>query len=181
MLKTPPVLHRDPVTDLIAGARGGKKAPIELEPGVFLIGHFSLDMLIWGGNYPEGLSYEEAHHMAYPWLGEGLPTYGVCDTPQQFLDRFRGRLADDPRTFCMSFTHIPKDPTNAGQGGGWRWHKWGPYIGDGEPTTEYLDDEPEFVQGVYVYHVLQTAGPKIEDPVMVEFEARLKKSKGAQA
>lgn len=160
MLKTSTKLYIDPILDLIAGLRGGA-APIELEPGVLLIGHFSLDMLVWGGNQPEDLSYEESHHMVCPWLGEDLPAYGVCDTPEQFLERFRSRLADDPRTFCMSFTHIPKDPTNKGQGGGWRWHKWGPYIGNGEPTTKYLDDEPEFVRGVYVYHVLQTAGPNM--------------------
>jgi hypothetical protein len=50
------------------------------------------------------------------------------------------------------FTHVPKEPENAGRGGGWRWHKWGPYIGKGEPTTEYLDDEDGFADGVYVYH-----------------------------
>ena len=81
--------------------------------------------------------------------------YGVCDSPEQFIDRFKAALEQDPRTFVVSFAHIPKNPDNEGMGGGWRWHKWGPYIGDGKPQCEYLDDEEGFSDGVYIYHVFQ--------------------------
>jgi hypothetical protein len=38
---------------------------------------------------------------------------------------------------------------------GWRWHKWGEYIGLGKPTREYLNDEPEFADGIYTYHIFE--------------------------
>jgi len=164
MLRSPRTTYKDPITEAIALEWGwGNCAPQMLEPGVFLLGHFNLDLVVWGGNRPAGISYDDSEYMLYPWI-KGLPSYGVCDSPKQFLSRYRDLLEEDPRTFVMSFTHIAKDPSNAGQRGGWRWHKWGPYIGDGEPTTEYLDDEPGFARGVYVYHILQTEGPEIEDP-----------------
>jgi hypothetical protein len=37
--------------------------------------------------------------------------------------------------------------------GGWRWHKWGPYIGDKKPTREYLVNEPE-IDAVYVFEAV---------------------------
>jgi hypothetical protein len=39
-------------------------------------------------------------------------------------------------------------------GGGWRWHKWGPYIGTQEPKCEYIHDEPE-IEEVFTYHVYE--------------------------
>ena len=38
--------------------------------------------------------------------------------------------------------------------GGWRWHKWGPYIGKEQITTEYLYDE-EKVQGVFCFQIYE--------------------------
>ena len=37
---------------------------------------------------------------------------------------------------------------------GWRWHKWGPYIGTQDPQCEYLADEPE-IKEVFVYRFIQ--------------------------
>lgn len=166
MLKTPDFLLEDDVANLVASFRGGRSDARVLEPGAVEIGHFSLDLMLWGRNAPE-------MHMGWPYLIDNLNSYGVCDSPKQFLDRYRQMLSDDVRTFVVSFTHIAKDPGNRGQGGGWRWHKWGPYIGEGKPENEYLDDEDGFDAGVYCYHVYQTAGPKIEDPVIVEMRARM--------
>lgn len=36
--------------------------------------------------------------------------------------------------------------------GGWRWHKWGEYIGTHKPQCEYLHDEPE-IEEVWVFDV----------------------------
>ena len=36
----------------------------------------------------------------------------------------------DPWQFCVAFTHIRRNP---GQTFGWRWHKWGEYIGSKKP------------------------------------------------
>lgn len=37
-------------------------------------------------------------------------------------------------------------------GGGWRWEKWGPYIGTQRSVADYLHDEPD-IDYVYTFHV----------------------------
>lgn len=76
--------------------------------------------------------------------------YGVCDSPQQFLAKDLAFLKDLDFNYCVFFVHIQKHP---GEKYGWRWHKWGSYIGEGTPQCEYLDDEPGFDDGVYTYSV----------------------------
>lgn len=157
MLKTPKFTTNEKLStllDILVSGSGAKGYKI-IEEGVVEIGHFNLDHMI------EGYDNNVPFYMRWPEFGEEygeLNAYGVCDSPVQFLLRFKKALTEDKRTFVVSFTHIEKDPSNAGKGGGWRWHKWGPYIGEGKPTMEYLDDEEEFEQGVFVYHIYQTAG-----------------------
>jgi len=156
VLKTPEHLKKslkssDPVTNGILGVMGGEGSERHIEDGVAVINHFSGDMLVWGCNAHE-------FYMECPEI-EDIGPYGVCDTPDQFLSRYRDVLQVDERTFFLTFTHVKKCPDNANRGGGWRWHKWGEYIGDGSPKNEYLDDEDGFDDGVYVYHILQTDGP----------------------
>ena len=117
---------------------------------------------------PENREERPSTHNLYPDLMAGLPKdapwlneYGVCDTVEQFLALAKDRLEADARTFVVTFTRIPKEPENKGEGGGWRWHKWGPYIGVGEITEEYLDDEEGFPDGVLIYHVFQVDGPDL--------------------
>lgn len=100
-------------------------------------------MILWGKN---------DFDRSYPDI-EGLDCFGVVDTPEQFIQQYHDLLEKDQRSFTIFLTHIKKNPENKGLGGGWRWHKWGTYIGSGVPTTEYLDDEPEFENGVWVYHI----------------------------
>ncbi len=120
-----------------------------IEEGYFICPTFNVDTIVWGHNGD--------FDMAYPaFKGWDLNSFGVCDTPQQFIDKFGDLLKDDERTFCVGFTHVAKNPDERG---GWRWHKWGPYIGDGEPAYEYLAEEEGFEDGVYVYHILQIDGP----------------------
>jgi hypothetical protein len=121
-----------------------------------------------GLNFEHGLAGcdQRSFNYKYPDLplvnDDYLNCYGVCDTPQQFLELARDVLNKDPREFVISFCHIAKDPGNKNRGGGWRWHKWGPYIGTGMPQCEYLDDEDGFDDGVYVYHVHQVGGPEMK-------------------
>lgn len=72
--------------------------------------------------------------------------YGVCDFPQQVLDKYGKFLEEHEDHFCITFARIGKDCD-------WRWHKWGIYIGDKNPQCEYLKDEDDSIQGVYVYHI----------------------------
>lgn len=56
----------------------------------------------------------------------------------------------DPRLLGVFFT--PMVRAEQSPEGGWRWHKWGEYIGDHTPTAEYLYDEPE-IERVYVVSI----------------------------
>ncbi len=107
---------------------------------------------IWGRNAP----YNQAYFDLGPY-----GSYGVCDGPQQLMSRMGDLILSDPRPFVVLFDHVTKDPDNIGIGGGWRWHKWGDYIGNGSPTCEHLDDEKEFPDGVWVYHVYDVTGQRI--------------------
>lgn len=119
------------------------------DKGCYIITHFNGEYL---------LGKELPLNQSYPELPGSLNSYGVCDTPYQFLTYEKDLLENDPRPFIIFFTHIEKDPENKGKGGGWRWHKWGPYVGEHTPTKEYLDDEDGFEDGVYVYHILDVTG-----------------------
>jgi hypothetical protein len=137
MLKTPTRLYKDPIMDIMSGG----KEPINRGEGLIEIFHFASDIMLYGQNGD------------WKFKVEGISKYGVCDSIEQFIGKFKDLLEKEPRNLAVFFTHIAKDPENAGNGGGWRWHKWGEYVGEGEPTTEYLDDEPEFENGVYTYKV----------------------------
>jgi len=79
-----------------------------------------------------------------------IDSYGVCDSPEQLLNMYD--FEADPRTFFIKLTEMRKSEQSSW--GGWRWHKWGDYIGKQEPTTEYLYDEP-LIDNVFVFHIYQ--------------------------
>lgn len=139
-------IEPDPMMALIAKmiAEGNKNSDEckELKSGFYLNGHWSFDNVLGRGKVKE----------CYPEI-EGLENcYGVCDTPEQFIERFEKILDEDPRKFVVSFCIVRKE--NQTPSGGWRWHKWGPYIGDKEPQCEYLYDEPE-IERACCYHVYE--------------------------
>lgn len=80
--------------------------------------------------------------------------YGVCDCVQQVLDTITTLHVPD-RKFVVMFTPVLKK--NQSPEGGWRWHKWGPYIGKHDPQHEYLYDEPD-IDGVLVYNIYEWIG-----------------------
>jgi hypothetical protein len=97
--------------------------------------------------------------------------YGVCDSPAQFLEyqftpgdwaryvihnknieitpeieksldtkiTLGDYLRNSERKFAVGFHPMIQDKES--EGGGWRWHKWGQYIGKHDIKCEYLDDE----------------------------------------
>lgn len=75
--------------------------------------------------------------------------YGVADNIEQIKEFYKEQIAADA-PIVISVTEISKE--NQPEDGGWRWHKWGQYIGVKEPQCEYLYDEPE-IDSVYVFHV----------------------------
>lgn len=79
-----------------------------------------------------------------------LGSFGVCDTPEQLLSMYD--FDADPRRFFITFTEMRKDEQS--DWGGWRWHKWGEYLGTQDPQCEYLYDEP-VIESVYVFHIYE--------------------------
>jgi hypothetical protein len=137
---------RDPIMMAIASVNGHRRDTARLRKGVYEVGHFG------SSDFLRGL-YEQ-----YPTLTpDGEPyigCYGVCDGVDNLLRCIPMLEADQEREFVVTLTKVTRDLSNKGQGGGWRWHKWGAYIGDQTPTTEYLDDEP-IIESIYVYHVYE--------------------------
>lgn len=175
MLVTPEFINVDPGTVAILEAIGGDVAmpqPYKGMEGVYVISHFNFEHFIklpggealvgnqkrWDYEYPE---FPDEYHKRIPpdrrhedETHGYFHCYGVCDSPEQLLELVGDALKADERQFVLSFTHVPKEPGE----GGWRWHKWGPYIGTGLITMEYLADEHEFDDGVWVYHIHQVGG-----------------------
>lgn len=83
--------------------------------------------------------------------------YGVADSVDQIKQYFKEEIEDPDRKYFITATPVFQDKQNKGKGGGWRWHKWGEYIGKLEPNCEYLDDE-EFgddFQYVICFHLYE--------------------------
>lgn len=138
---------------ILAAAAVGAVNFKKLAVGLYRINHFSFDTLISrdGGNlrdHDEWLGYLWASGEKNPPFEDFLE-YGVCDGPLQFMQSIGAKLYLHEREFCVSLTRIAKSEQSEG---GWRWHKWGPYIGKQEPTTEYLRDEP-LIEEVWCFHV----------------------------
>lgn len=86
--------------------------------------------------------------------------YGVCDNASQILDVY----PDIPDDYVIFMAPIFSDKTEPCSG--WRWHKWGPYIGIQEHYHEYLNDEPH-VDMIYVFSIRQMI-PCIETDELFE-------------
>ena len=68
-------------------------------------------------------------------------TYGVADNIEQIKDYYKEEVGDKKKKYSICVTPVWQEKENKGKGGGWRWHKWGEYIGKLNPQFEYLDDE----------------------------------------
>lgn len=136
----------DPLLAMIAGTYGRSARPERLAQGVYTVGHWNFDEC-----FPQGVYFNE-----YPDIrtdNDRLCPYGVCDSLEQFLATDLGALIQaSERRFVVSLVKLRRDEQPPD--GGWRWHKWGPYIGLQEPQCEYLHDEP-MIEEVWTYHVYE--------------------------
>ena len=88
--------------------------------------------------------------------------YGVADNASQVL-AYYDRLMEEhteymnARDFVILMSPIFRD--SQPQDGGWRWHKWGPYIGKFESKCEYLYDE-QGIDFVYVFSIIEVEEEK---------------------
>jgi len=120
---------------------GGKDGPDLIEKGVYKSPGFNNEYFL-DGDYEKFISLS----------GLGYPdSYGVCDDYSQILNHFPVIL-NSKREFVIFVTPILK--SEEPETGGWRWHKWGEYIGMQNPTMEYLADEPN-IDKVYVFEVFE--------------------------
>lgn len=81
-----------------------------------------------------------------------LSAYGVCDSPEQFAEHFQSALEADPRNFIATFWEVRREDQS--EDGGWRYHKWGQYIGNQKPQQEYLYDD-KHIERVYCWHIYE--------------------------
>lgn len=136
LVDNPSILYPDLILSIIAAVNGNSPVSKQLRTGVYEIGHFG------GAGFMDG--YEE-----YPDLS--IECYGVCDNVDQLIDQCP-ELKSKKRSFTITVTRVKK--SNQPKEGGWRWHKWGPYIGTKSPQCEYLYDETD-IEEVLCYHIYE--------------------------
>lgn len=90
----------------------------------------------------------------YPELDSFKSSYGTCDNVQQILDEYP-ELQDPNRQFVVFVATVVRADQPATDG--WRWHKWGPYIGKLKPEHEYIYDETDIEQ-VLIYEIYEWMG-----------------------
>lgn len=132
----------DPIIRLISTMNGGAEE-LKLATGVYQIGHFG------SSHWPDGDVYKRWWEH---WDEVEISPYGVCDGWEQIIEKWPMIRDDQSKRFIITLTPIIKEQQSPD--GGWRWHKWGPYIGKHQQTQEYLYDEPH-IDRVYVYHIYE--------------------------
>lgn len=79
--------------------------------------------------------------------------YGVCDNASQVIEKYnefvKSGFIDEQNDKCIVLM-TPMCRRYQESDGGWRWHKWGEYIGVQNPQHEYLFDE-ENIDIVFVF------------------------------
>lgn len=96
-------------------------------------------------NFPED-EFEELQKLTWDDRYKIFPnyekiTYGVADSVEQIKEYYKEEISDVNKKYVIALTPVCQEKENKGKGGGWRWHKWGEYIGKLNPQCEYLDDE----------------------------------------
>ena len=160
LIKMPADAQRDSILSHFAELEGKNPSAVEERVGIYRVTHFgSTHFLRAWNHYPDFVPLEVNDDMpahmkedAYEDLDlvQRSP-YGVCDNVDQLLKHFPELEASD-RMFVVTLTEVRKDEQP--NRGGWRWHKWGPYIGSHTPAHEYLYDEKD-IEAVFVYHIYE--------------------------
>jgi hypothetical protein len=79
-----------------------------------------------------------------------IGTYMVCDTIEQALEYWKGAVNNPDESFIIAAMPVIKE--REPEHDGWRWHKWGNYIGTQNPQHEYIRDE-EDINEVLCCHI----------------------------
>lgn len=153
MLTTITPAAPDAGTAAILAALGGGRETETIVQGIFLIPHFNGKHIL-PGKWEEWPKLHTAGRDPFEAMSDDNWTncYGVCDDVQQLLDRCPMLVNDPDREFAITLTEVRRDEQPSE--GGWRWHKWGPYIGAHDPQCEYLYDEVG-IERVLFYQVFE--------------------------
>ena len=76
--------------------------------------------------------------------------YGVADNASNIFEKHAELGLFDSRNFIVVMTEVRRKDQPVFDG--WRWDKWGEYIGNQEPKEEYIADE-ENIDSVFVYQI----------------------------
>jgi len=168
--------ERGGIAAILAAIGGGDPEPKRVQRGLYQISHFSFDhCLPKTVSFPRDVERDDGWWLVYPDLsevinpGSDLPlcefgSFGVCDSVEQFLEHKLGKwIVESEKGYVVSFSKIVK--ANQPDSGGWRWHKWGEYIGVHEPQCEYIYDEGDEIQEVYCYHVYECLKEEAHRPI----------------
>ena len=101
-------------------------------------------------NFHHTLTPSPTFEQEYDFLGRYVSTYGVADNVEQIKNHYLP-LLDNSKNYCIGISIVKKSEQESW--GGWRWHKWGEYIGEQNPQCEYLYNEPE-IEEVMVYSII---------------------------
>ena len=95
------------------------------------------ELLIENGIYRESIDFNFSEDDIKEDI-EYTGIYGVADNIEQ-IKKYLKKYIDVPdEKYIIAVTPVFQ---HKGEADGWRWHKWGPYIGTLNPQCEYLDDE----------------------------------------
>lgn len=106
-----------------------------------------------GHNFENCLAFRQDWRESYYEGAPGEPpSYGVADSVEQFMERFGEFIRTSPHKYAVGFTEVRR--TDQPESGGWRWHKWGEYVGKHEAQHEYLHDE-QGIDSVVTFSVVR--------------------------
>jgi hypothetical protein len=134
---------------------GEGEPPVRLQKGVYLCSHWNFEHEVQE-KLKDMMYFMDLDIAGVPSLIGGLNDYGVCDSPEQLLEAFDFEASKEK--FVISLVRL--DKKDQPPKGGWRWNKWGPYIGKQVSHCEYLYDEPE-IETVYTYSIFIVDGKSL--------------------
>lgn len=143
----------DPIGQVIAAVNEqSEEWPQRLSVGIWRWGH-------WNAELDVSDSFKDQYKGFFGREGDWstyVSPYGVCDSLLDVPEHpsYKSLLADPTRRFTIIGVEVRKD--HQPSSGGWRWHKWGEYIGKHEPQHEYLFYE-ENIESVWTFHVYEHA------------------------
>lgn len=102
------------------------------------------------------LTNEEAEDSIYLKNDFYFRSYGVCDNAEQAIEYADNLMWKNilETTDDYIILLVPMFKDSQPKFGGWRWHKWGIYIGEQNPEYEYLYDEKD-IEMIYCFNIVK--------------------------